>query len=158
MLKSLLTICLSVFLWISGSNYLIPNHADSHTAVAATFSSEEIEQAVDKFLTDIPGGYYTVKEADEIERFVEKENAQLIDVREPLEYVRGHILNAINIPLRDLVKKQDKIAKDRPVILYCSVGYRTAIGLEALRLLGYDNVIGYPGSVKGWKAAGKSLN
>ena len=158
MLKSLLTICLSVFLWISGSNYLMPNHADSHTAVAATFSSEEIEQAVDQFLTDIPGGYYTVKEADEIERFVEKENAQLIDVREPLEYVRGHILNAINIPLRDLVKKQDKIAKDRPVILYCSVGYRTAIGLEALRLLGYDNVIGYPGSVKGWKAAGKSLN
>lgn len=158
MLKPLLTICLSVFLWIGGINYLIPNHAYSHTAAAATLSSEEIEQAVDQFLADIPGGYYTVKEADEIERLVEKENAQLIDVREPLEYVRGHILNAINIPLRDLVKKQDKIATDRPVILYCSVGYRTAIGLEALRLLGYDNVMGYPGSVEGWKAAGKSLN
>ena len=158
MWKTLLTICLSFFLWIGGTNYLIPNYSYSNTAFAATLSSEEIEQAVDKFLTDIPRAYYTVKEADEIERFVEKENAQLIDVREPLEYARGHILNAINIPLRDLVKKQDKIAKDRPVILYCSVGYRTAIGLEALRLLGYDNVMGYPGSVEGWKAAGKSLN
>ncbi|NBD33043.1 MAG: rhodanese-like domain-containing protein, partial [Cyanobacteria bacterium] len=33
----------------------------------------------------------------------------------------------------------------------------TAIGLATLHLLGYDNVLGYPPSVKGWKAAGKSL-
>ncbi|MFP4692506.1 MAG: rhodanese-like domain-containing protein [Halothece sp.] len=159
MWKTFLTICLSFFLWIGGANYLIPNYSySSNMALSATLSSEEIEEVVAQFLTNIPRGYYGVKEADEIERLVEKENAQLIDVREPLEYVRGHILNAINIPLRDLVKKQDKIAKDRPVILYCSVGYRTAIGLEALRLLGYDNVMGYPGSVEGWKATGKSLN
>ena len=158
MLKTLLTITLSFFLWIGGSSHLISTDSDSSMALGATISSGEIEQAVDDFLTTIPKGYYGVKQADEIQRLVEKENAQLIDVREPLEYVSGHILNAINIPLRDLVKKQDKIASDRPVILYCSVGYRTAIGLEALRLLGYDNVFGYPGSVEGWKAAGKSLN
>lgn len=156
MWKTLLTICLSFFIWIGGANYLIPSYSNS--AFSANVYSEEIEEVVDEFLTNIPRGYYGVKEADEIEKLVEEENAQLIDVRQPLEYLSGHILNAINIPLRDLVKKQDQIAKDRPVILYCSVGYRTAIGLEALRLLGYDNVMGYPGSVEGWKAAGKSLN
>ena len=158
MWKTLLTICLSFFIWIGGANYLIPSYSYSNSALSANVYSEEIEEVVDEFLTNIPSGYYGVKEADEIERLVEEENAQLIDVRQPLEYISGHILNAINIPLRDLVKKQDQIAKDRPVILYCSVGYRTAIGLEALRLLGYDNVMGYPGSVEGWKAAGKSLN
>ncbi len=152
MLKSLIAIGLSLCVWLgTGSNFITQNKA-----VAANISSE-VETAVDEFLTNIPRDYYTVKKVEEIERLVEQKDAQLIDVREPIEYVRGHILNAINIPLRDLAKKQDKIATDRPVILYCSVGYRTAIGLATLHLLGYDNAIGYPPSVEGWKAAGKSL-
>lgn len=122
MLKTLMAVCFSVFLWLGVGSQFAPN-----SAIAANISSE-VETAVDNFLTNIPRNYYTVKEVDEIERLVKKKDAQLIDVREPIEYVRGHILNAINIPLRDLGKKQDKIATDRPVILYCSVGYRTAIG------------------------------
>lgn len=157
MLKTLMAVCLSVFLWLGVGSQFAPNLMAQNRAIAANISSE-VETAVDNFLTNIPRDYYTVKEVDEIERLVQKKDAQLIDVREPIEYVRGHILNAINIPLRDLAKKQDKIATDRPVILYCSVGYRTAIGLATLHLLGYDNVVGYPPSVQGWKAAGKSLN
>jgi len=135
---------------------LLPSIIPQNSAMAATVSSE-VETAVDDFLSNIPSGYYSVKEVDEIENLVKKKEAQLIDVREPLEYASGHILNAINIPLRNLAKQQDKIATDRPVILYCTVGYRTAIGLGTLHLLGLDNVMGYPPSVKGWKAAGKSL-
>ena len=156
MLKTVIAVCLSVSLWLGVGSQFFPNLMAQNSAIAANISSE-VETAVDNFLTNIPRDYYTVKEVDEIERLVQKKSAQLIDVREPIEYVRGHILNAINIPLRDLAKKQDKIATDRPVILYCSVGYRTAIGLATLHLLGYDNVLGYPPSVQGWKAAGKSL-
>lgn len=156
MLKSLTTIALSALLWLGIETSFFPNFLPQSPTIAANISPE-VETAVDDFLTNIPKGYYTVKEVDELERLVKKKEAQLIDVREPLEYISGHILNAINIPLRDLAKKQDKIATDRPVILYCSVGYRTAIGLATLHLLGYDNVLGYPPSVKGWKAAGKSL-
>lgn len=156
MLKRLVIITLSCFLWLGISNLNLPYFLSQKSAMAAT-PSEEVETAVDNFLTNIPRGYYTVKEIDELEKLVAKKDAQLIDVREPLEYAQGHILNAINIPLRDLAKKQDKIATDRPVILYCTVGYRTAIGLATLHLLGYENVLSYPPSVKGWKAAGKSL-
>jgi len=156
MLKRLIIIGFSCFLWLGISSPLLPQMSPQNNAMAATISSE-VETAVDDFLSNIPSGYYTVKEVDEIENLVKKKDAQLIDVREPLEYASGHILNAINIPLRNLAKRQDKIATDRPVILYCTVGYRTAIGLATLHLLGYDNVLGYPPSVKGWKAAGKSL-
>jgi len=156
MLKRLIIIGFSCFLWLGTSSPLLPQMSPQNNAMAATISSE-VETAVDDFLSNIPSGYYTVKEVDEIENLVKKKDAQLIDVREPLEYASGHILNAINIPLRNLAKRQDKIATDRPVILYCTVGYRTAIGLATLHLLGYDNVLGYPPSVKGWKAAGKSL-
>jgi rhodanese-related sulfurtransferase len=155
MLKSLIAVFISCFLWLGLGNSLMPLTASQETLAAPV--SSEVETAVDEFLTNIPRGYYTVKEVDELEKFVKKKDAQLIDVREPLEYATGHILNAINIPVRELAKRQDKIPTDRPVILYCSVGYRTAIGLTTLHLLGYDNVLGYPPSVQGWKEAGKSL-
>jgi len=155
--KCLLAICLSCFLWFGLGSQLIPLISPQNHAVAANVSSE-IETAVNGFLTNIPRQYYTVKDEQELEKLVNHHDAQLIDVREPLEYAKGHILNAINIPVRDLVKLQGKIPTDRPVILYCSVGYRAAIGVAALHLLGYDNVLGYPGSVKGWQEAGKSLN
>ncbi len=156
MLKQLMIIGLSCFLWFGISSPYLPHFLSQNSAMGAP-PSEEVATAVDDFLSHIPRGYYAVKEVDELETFAKKKDAQLIDVREPLEYAQGHILNAINIPLRDLAKKQDKIATDRPVILYCTVGYRTAIGLATLHLLGYDNVLAYPPSVRGWKAAGKSL-
>jgi len=157
MFKGLIAVCLSVFLWLGGGSRIMPLIFPQNNAIA-TNASSEVETAVNGFLTNIPRQYYTVKNEDELEKLVNNEDAQLIDVREPLEYAKGHILNAINIPVRDLAKLQSKIPKDRPVILYCSVGYRTTIGVTALHLLGYNNVLGYPPSVQGWKEAGKSLN
>ena len=64
---------------------------------------------------------------------------------------------AINIPLRDLTQNLNQIPKNRPVILYCSTGYRTAMGVMTLQMLGYTNVKGFPPSFEGWKAAGEQL-
>jgi rhodanese-related sulfurtransferase len=81
----------------------------------------------------------------------------LVDVREPSEYQSGHIPNAINIPLRTLTDNLDKIVRDRPVVLYCSTGYRSAMGVMTLHLLGYDNVQGFPPSFASWKTAGEKI-
>lgn len=151
-LRSFIILFAIFFLGLGVGSQLKANTQNSPVVV-----SSEMEIAADKFLMAIPRGFYAITDVNELEYLVKKKNAQLIDVREPIEYVRGHILNAINIPLRDLKKQQDQIATDRPVILYCYVGYRAAIGLTVLHLLGYDNVFGYPPSVRGWKAAGKSL-
>jgi len=150
--QSFMIIFAIFFLGLGVGSQLNANTQDSLVVI-----SSEMETAADEFLTTIPRRFYAITDVNELEYFVKQKNAQLIDVREPIEYVRGHILNAINIPLRDLKKQQDQIATDRPVILYCYVGYRAAIGLTVLRLLGYDNVFGYPPSIRGWKAAGKSL-
>lgn len=84
-------------------------------------------------------------------------NVVLVDVREPSEYASGHIPGAINVPVRSLTKNLDKIPTDKPVVLYCSSGHRTAIGMTALRLLGYTNVRSFPLSINGWKEAGEPL-
>jgi rhodanese-related sulfurtransferase len=81
----------------------------------------------------------------------------LIDVREKFEYQSGHIPSAINIPLRTLSQNLDQIPRDRPVILSCSTGYRSAIGVMTLHLFGYENVKGFPASFTGWKNAGEAI-
>lgn len=116
-----------------------------------------LESGVDRFLTSLPSGYYTISNVEELKSQLENPKTVLVDVRESAEYRVGHIPNAINIPLRTLTKNLDKIPSDRPVILYCSSGYRSAMGVMTLHLLGYGNIKGFPPSFAGWQAAGEEI-
>jgi len=120
--------------------------------------SAEVYTAVDQLLNSLPRDYYTVMQVKQLKNKLKKrDNVVLVDVREPSEYDSGHIPGAINVPVRSLTKNLDRIPTDKPVILYCSSGHRTAIGMTALRLLGYTNVRSFPPSINGWKAAGEPL-
>jgi len=112
-----------------------------------------LETRVDQFLQNIPPGFYGVRDVAQIKAKVAEGKTLFIDVREPSEYAGGHIPGAISIPLRELAQHLDQVPHDQPVMLYCSTGYRTGIGVMALRLLGYDNVEGYPPSYVGWQQA-----
>jgi rhodanese-related sulfurtransferase len=120
-------------------------------------ASLELKAAVDRALTAIPAGFYKVDDVAGLKRLQANAQAQVVDVREPTEYTAGHIPGAINIPLRTLAQHLDQIERDRPVVLYCSSGYRSAMGVVTLHLLGYDNVQGFPPSFGGWQAAGEAI-
>jgi rhodanese-related sulfurtransferase len=121
------------------------------------FNNRLVPTKVSQFLISVPRDYYTVKNIETLKTLAKEKQALLVDVREPLEYASGHIKGAINIPLRGLTQNLNLIPKNRPVILLCSTGYRTAMGVMALQMLGYSNVKGFPPSVEGWKAAGEQL-
>lgn len=59
-----------------------------------------------------------------------KEGAQIIDVREPEEFAQGHIKGAKNIPLGDIEKRMREIKRDKPVLVVCRSGRRSAIAAE----------------------------
>ncbi len=119
--------------------------------------TQTLKNEVDRFLQSIPSGYYTIASVGALKKQLQKSPALLIDVREPSEYRAGHIPQAINIPLRTLNQNLDKIDGNQPVIVYCSTGYRSAIGVMTLHLLGYDHVQGFPPSFTGWKNAGEEI-
>ncbi len=121
-------------------------------------TSLDLRTAVDRTLTAIPAGFYKVDDVAGLKGLQANAQAQVVDVREPAEYGAGHIPGAINIPLRTLTQHLDQIERDRPVVLYCSSGYRSAMGVVSLHLLGYDNVQGFPPSFGGWKAAGEAVS
>jgi phage shock protein E len=70
-----------------------------------------------------------------------QEGAKLVDVRSPGEFAAGHIAGAVNIPVGDLRARADSLgAKDRPVVLYCASGSRSAMARSTLMGLGFTQV------------------
>lgn len=76
--------------------------------------------------------------------------AQLIDVREPQEFDRGHILGARNIPVTQLKQRLIELRKDKPVYLYCQSGSRSARAAQILRKKGYEDISQLKGGFKKW--------
>lgn len=119
----------------------------------AAVSPSALDSTLNQFLQHIPPGYYGIRDVNLLKTQLKETDTVLIDVREPSEYFAGHIDSAINIPLRTLAQNLDQIPKDQPVVLYCSSGYRTGMGVMTLQLLGYDKVQGFPPSYQGWQRA-----
>ena len=57
---------------------------------------------------------------EELQRLVEEESAQLVEVLPPEEYEDEHLPGAINIPLRRIdAEARERLDPERPVIVYC---------------------------------------
>jgi rhodanese-related sulfurtransferase len=81
------------------------------------------------------------------------EDVQLIDVRQPYEHEAGRIAGDRLIELGDLPVQAATIDPDRPVIIYCRTGSRSAMAAEALARAGYD-AHNMSGGLVEWTAAG----
>jgi rhodanese-related sulfurtransferase len=82
--------------------------------------------------------------------------AQLIDVRQTDEHEAGHIAGSRLIELADLPTEAATIDRDRPVILYCRSGGRSAMATEALLEAGYD-AHNMSGGMLEWEAVGLEM-
>ncbi len=74
---------------------------------------------------------------DEAQKLID-EGAQLIDVRVDHEWEVGRIAGATHIPLDELSGRAGEIDKERPVVVYCRGGNRSAMAAAALAEAGYD--------------------
>lgn len=87
---------------------------------------------------------------------INREKAVIVDVREPEEYVKGHITNAKNIPLSQLDERLPQVAKNKalPVILVCEKGARAVRAQQQAKKLGYEKAEALAGGMKAWREAG----
>ncbi|OCK74603.1 FAD-dependent pyridine nucleotide-disulfide oxidoreductase [Lepidopterella palustris CBS 459.81] len=82
----------------------------------------------------------------------ELEEAQLVDVRSPGEFSRGHVPFAVNVPVNHLRDSVTTLDKGRRIIVYCQVGYRGYLAYRILKQNGFDVVNldgGYKAIVQG---------
>ncbi len=108
------------------------------------------------FLATLPtdAGYYSIK-SDKLNEMMVENPPFIVDVREASEIeTNGYIAGSINIPIRDLLKNLDKLpAKDQKIVITCASGHRGSLGMMALRLLGYTDVVNLNGGLNGWLKA-----
>ena len=85
----------------------------------------------------------------------------LLDAREPAEYAVSHLPGARRVDpdasAGDLAAALDTVARDRPVVVYCSVGLRSAGVAERLGRAGFSDVRNLEGSVFRWANEGRPL-
>jgi rhodanese-related sulfurtransferase len=85
---------------------------------------------------------------------LQRDGAQLVDVREPYEREAGRIPNdTAHIELDNLADRAESIERDRPVVFYCRSGSRSAMAAEAFSAAGYD-AHNLDGGLKAWVADG----
>jgi rhodanese-related sulfurtransferase len=90
---------------------------------------------------------------------INKDNALVLDVREEAEFAAGHIINARNVPLSRLSASSDaadRVSKrrDRPIVVCCASGNRSAAAVAALKKMGFPNAYGLSGGLSAWREAG----
>ncbi|MBV9190411.1 MAG: rhodanese-like domain-containing protein [Betaproteobacteria bacterium] len=87
---------------------------------------------------------------------INREDALVVDVREPNEFAAGHVLGAKNLPLARLDAPGAELAKkkERPVIVYCDGGERSAKALATLKKQGFTHVANLSGGLGAWQQAG----
>ena len=67
--------------------------------------------------------------------------ALVVDVRSPGEFRGGAFPTAINIPLNELGTRLAGLSRDKPVVLYCASGSRSALAARMFRQAGFADVI-----------------
>lgn len=83
----------------------------------------------------------------------------IVDVRTPEEFAQGHIPGAVLFPYDLIDTRQAEFAalvgdagKDRPLVVYCRSGRRSAIARESLARAGYRRIVDF-GAIDNWKAS-----
>lgn len=87
---------------------------------------------------------------------INREDAQVIDVREPAEYAAGHLPESRNIPAGQLEERVGELEKlkDQPLIVLCQTGARATGACTRLTKLGFSKVHSLDGGIESWVQAG----
>jgi len=97
--------------------------------------------------------------ADAKTRLDREEPVYFIDVREDHEFTKDHAKGAQHLGKGILERDIETVVPDKqaPIILYCGGGYRSVLAADALRQMGYVNVVSMGGGIKAWRDAGYPL-
>lgn len=79
---------------------------------------------------------------------------RVVDVREPQEWVQGHLPNSVLIPLGGLLARPGKLLERKATLFVCSEGLRSAVACETAAAVGLTEIYNLEGGLQAWTARG----
>lgn len=88
-------------------------------------------------------------------RLINDRDPLIVDVRPVADFKRGHLLNAFHAPLAKFDDYVGQLAKDkeRPVIVYCTLGSSSSTAADKLKKSGFAEVYPLKGGINAWQMA-----
>jgi glyoxylase-like metal-dependent hydrolase (beta-lactamase superfamily II)/rhodanese-related sulfurtransferase len=78
----------------------------------------------------------------------------VVDVREPSEWLDGHITGALHVPMAETVRRLKEMPADRPKAVVCAGGLRSSTAISALKRQGIQNWYNVTGGMTAWIKSG----
>lgn len=100
------------------------------------------------------GGAADTLTCAEVRQLMDKGEITLVDVREANEWANGRIPGAIHMPLSRLGGSLAQIPTDKPIVLYCLAGGRSAQALAMARGAGLEGLRHMGGGIQDWARNG----
>ena len=96
-----------------------------------------------------------MSEVPEIQATDVSAEAFLLDVREPMEWVAGHAVGAVHIPMNQIPGRLAELP-DAEIVVVCKTGARSAAVAEFLLARGHS-AVNLAGGTYAWQAAGRPM-
>lgn len=92
----------------------------------------------------------------EMQKLIETDSVQLIDVRTPNEFNEGHLNNAKNIDFlsSSFSKDINILDKEKPVFVYCQSGNRSGKSVKIFLNVGFTKIYDLEGGISRWRREG----
>lgn len=84
-------------------------------------------------------------------------SVSVVDVRGAAEWEEGHLPGVSKIPLGYLADRIGELPTDKPLVVHCEAGARSAIATSVLRAKGVEKVVNLVGGFADWQAAGNPV-
>jgi rhodanese-related sulfurtransferase len=91
---------------------------------------------------------------------INQREAAVIDVRPAADFAKGHIIDAVNIPMNGFKNQTAALTKykDKPVIINCRSGAQSQSACHLLRKAGFAEVYNLKGGIMAWESANLPLS
>lgn len=121
-------------------------------------SSQDCLARADAFMKGAASlGFYAMTVRDFLNISKNDSNWTIIDIRQPEEYLQGHIQGAVNIPLSDLIERMNEIPAENRIAVYCATNRRSPYGVMALRVFGVREAWVLRDGISAWREAGQPV-
>jgi glyoxylase-like metal-dependent hydrolase (beta-lactamase superfamily II)/rhodanese-related sulfurtransferase len=84
----------------------------------------------------------------------DRRDVVVIDVREPFEWLEGHIEGATHVPMMEALQRAADVPADRPKAVVCAGGLRSSTVISALKRTGLGQWFNVTGGMTAWQKAG----